>query len=93
MNKRTVHFCARGQVQGVGYRAFVETNASQLDVDGWVRKRRNGSVEAVFQGKPDDVAALIERCRKGPAAALVTCVDVCEVNDDVGMGFNVLPTA
>ena len=52
MKKLTVHFCAQGQVQGVGYRAFVESNASQLAVDGWVRNRRNGSVEAVFGVDP-----------------------------------------
>ena len=93
MKKRTVHFCAHGGVQGVGYRAFVESNASQLSIDGWVRNRRNGSVEAVFRGSSDDVAELIERCRQGPAGASVTGVDVREVNDDVGRGFDVLPTA
>jgi acylphosphatase len=93
MKKLTVHFCAQGQVQGVGYRAFVESNASQFGIDGWVRNRRNGSVEAVFRGRPDDVAALIERCRQGPAGAGVTGVDVREVNDDVGRGFVVLSTA
>jgi acylphosphatase len=93
MKKVTVHICADGGVQGVGYRAFVESNASQLSIDGWVRNRRDGSVEAVFRGSPDDVAELIERCRQGPAAALVTGIDVCEVHDDVGMGFVVLPTA
>ena len=93
MKKRTVHFCAQGQVQGVGYRAFVESNASQLNIDGWVRNRRNGSVEAVFRGSSDDVAELIERCRQGPAGASVTGIDVCEVNEDMGMGFVVLPTA
>ena len=92
LKKRTVHFRAQGQVQGVGYRAFVELNAFQLGIDGWVRNLRDGSVEAVFQGSPKDVAKLIERCRQGPTAALTTDVEVREVDDEVGCGFVVLPT-
>jgi acylphosphatase len=76
--KTTVRIRAEGQVQGVGYRAFVELNATQLNIDGWVRNRRDGSVEALFQGDPESVAKLIERCRRGPTGALVTKFEVTE---------------
>jgi acylphosphatase len=69
------HVIIRGQVQGVGYRAWVEDTALIRGLDGWVRNRRDGSVEAVFAGAADDVAAMIHACRKGPAAASVQGID------------------
>ena len=52
--RRAVHVVITGRVQGVGFRAFVEREAEALRLDGWVRNRRDGTVEAVFAG---------ERCR------------------------------
>jgi acylphosphatase len=91
--KTTVRIRAEGQVQAVGYRAFVELNATQLNIDGWVRNRRDGSVEALFQGDPESVAKLIERCRRGPTGTLVTKFEVTEEEDAEAMrGFVVSPT-
>ena len=56
----------RGYVQGVGFRAFVEHAALKRGVEGWVRNRRDGSVEAVLAGPSETVAAIIEACRRGP---------------------------
>jgi acylphosphatase len=89
---RTVHFCARGRVQGVGFRAFVESSASRLAVEGWVRNRRDETVEGVLKGRPDDIAILIEQLRQGPPGASVASVDVHDVDDDVGKGFAIRPT-
>jgi acylphosphatase len=69
------HVVVRGRVQGVGYRAFVEDEARQRRLRGWVRNRRDGSVEAVFSGPRDDVEAVIEACRRGPFAARVSDLD------------------
>jgi acylphosphatase len=66
---RQVTVC--GRVQGVGFRAFVEYQAMKLDLEGWVRNRRDGSVEALFAGPEAVVAAMIELCRQGPSAAHV----------------------
>ena len=61
------HVVFRGRVQGVGFRAFVEQQAMEFGVEGWVRNRRDGvSVEAVFAGVAETVATVIEACRKGP---------------------------
>lgn len=65
------HVTVRGRVQGVGYRAWVADTAAQLGLEGWVRNRRDGSVEAVFAGDEQTVPAMILRCRRGPPMAHV----------------------
>ena len=89
----------RGRVQGVGFRAWVADTALARGLAGWVRNRRDGSVEAVFIGAIDAVNAMIESCRQGPLAARVTSVEVTDAsNSDLdrrhpGQRFSVLPTA
>jgi acylphosphatase len=68
------HVVVRGRVQGVGYRAFVEDEALRRELEGWVRNRRDGTVEAVFSGAEDVVTAIIAACRRGPPAAWVEAV-------------------
>lgn len=90
--KRTVRLRIEGRVQGVGYRMFVERNAAALDLDGWVRNRRDGGVEAVVSGASDAVDEIIARCRTGPSAAHVDRVEVLPEDEAVAPGFNVRPT-
>ena len=93
------HVVARGRVQGVGYRAFVEEEALRRGLEGWVRNRRDGTVEAVFTGADATVATIIEACRRGPPAALVEAVDAQEGDMRLleqrrpGERFSVLRTA
>jgi acylphosphatase len=92
------HVIVRGRVQGVGYRAFVERRAHEQDLEGWVRNRRDGGVEAVFAGAPAAVEAVIEACRRGPRHAQVEAVDVADGGPDLlrqrapGERFSVLST-
>jgi acylphosphatase len=72
------HVVVRGRVQAVGFRAFVQDAAEERYVEGWVRNRRDGSVEAVFGGREDAVEAIIEQCRTGPPGAAVDAMDVEE---------------
>jgi acylphosphatase len=73
------HVRVRGRVQGVGFRAFVEDAVALHGIEGWVRNRRDGSVEAVFAGAPDAVRAVVEACRRGPGGgAWVEAVDESE---------------
>jgi acylphosphatase len=65
----------RGRVQGVGYRDAAVQAACALGVRGWVRNRRDGSVEALAQGAPDAVERFVAWCRRGPPLARV---------DDIG---------
>jgi acylphosphatase len=72
------HVLFRGRVQGVGFRAFVEDEAARAGVEGWVRNRRDGTVEAVFAGDAKAVDDTIGACRKGCYAARVDGVDMRE---------------
>jgi acylphosphatase len=93
------HVVARGRVQGVGYRAFVEEEALRRGLEGWVRNRRDGTVEAVFSGPDHEVEAIVLACRQGPRGARVDAVDITEGGGDLvrlrrrGERFSVLSTA
>lgn len=92
------HVVVRGRVQGVGYRAWLHQTASALGLKGWVRNRRDGSVEAVFAGPDDVVFEMITRCERGPALARVETVTPSAADADAlslrveGEAFSVLPT-
>jgi acylphosphatase len=90
---RSVRVRIEGRVQGVGFRAFVERSARARDLDGWVRNRRDGGVEAVFAGAADAVDAVVESCRRGPPAARVAFVKVLDETDPIARGFEVRATA
>lgn len=83
----------KGRVQGVFFRAWTEEQAEELGIRGWVRNRRDGSVEALFQGAEPVVRHMIERCHEGPAHARVEAIDEEVVDEDPGPGFRSLPTA
>ena len=99
MNNSIRHVVMRGRVQGVGFRAFVEVEALRHGLEGWVRNRHDGSVEAVFAGPPDLVQAMLEACRRGPSHARVDALDEQDGGEDHlklrrrGELFSVLPTA
>src|SRR3954468_7891521 len=92
------HVVIRGRVQGVGYRAWVADEAASRNLEGWVRNRRDGGVEALFAGPADAVAAMIAACRHGPSMARVDNVQQEDANSDAlnlrqaGEPFSVLPT-
>ena len=86
------HLIISGRVQGVGYRASMIDEARRLGVTGWVRNRRDGTVEAIVDGDPDAVAALVAWARRGPPGARVTDVAVGETGGTFG-DFDWLPTA
>jgi acylphosphatase len=62
-------------VQGVGYRAWTEYSAEGRGLHGWVRNRRDGSVEAIFAGSENEVRAMIDDCRKGPPGSRVDAIE------------------
>ena len=92
------HVIFRGRVQGVGFRAFVEDEAARYSVEGWVRNRKDGTVEAVFAGEAKAVDDTVAACRRGSYAARVDGIDVREGRADElalrgdGGKFAVLPT-
>lgn len=93
MNKvRTVHVRVEGCVQGVFYRAWTESTARDLHVKGWVRNRKDGSVEMMLQGAPEAIATMLDRCHHGPPDANVAHISVSDKADDHLQTFQVLPT-
>ncbi|XP_022977761.1 uncharacterized protein LOC111477968 [Cucurbita maxima] len=90
---KTVRVVIKGRVQGVFYRDWTVENAKELGLKGWVRNRRDGSVEALFSGRPESVTEMEQRCRRGPPTAMVTGFQVFPSSDDPGPGFERLRTA
>jgi acylphosphatase len=86
----------RGRVQGVGFRDALRTEALRLGVSGWVRNRRDGSVEAVLRGDDDAVDLLIAWARGGPRLAQVGALEEHAIEsslDHAYRGFERWPTA
>ena len=78
-----------GRVQGVFFRDSTEREASGRGLAGWVRNRDDGAVEAVFEGSPGDVCALVDFCESGPGAADVERVETTEEKPEGLSGFEV----
>ena len=89
---RSVRVRIEGRVQGVGYRAWVERQALDLGLTGWVRNRRDGGVEASFTGPDAAVGEIVQRCGVGPRSAEVAMVKVLDEDAGAGSGFEVRPT-
>ena len=93
MERIARHLTISGRVQGVWYRAWTTQTAEELGLSGWVRNRREGSVEAVVAGPRDAVETMIERCKDGPPHAVVDEVTAEPTAEpDIG-GFEQRPTA
>lgn len=96
---RYARLIIHGRVHGVGFRAFVEREAIDRKIAGWVRNRRDGSVETVIAGDEITLDEMIEACGRGPAVARVDWVDIEDASaEDLrqrepGELFSVLTTA
>jgi acylphosphatase len=96
--RKLVHLIVKGKVQGVGYRAFVELQAELLDLEGWVRNRRDGTVEVVAAGDSHKIEKFIKECSKGPPASRVAAIHESEATEEMltmrnaGEKFSFLPT-
>ena len=89
--RRAVVVRIEGNVQGVGFRNWTQRLAAQLGLAGWVRNRRDGSVEALFCGAGPAVDEAVERCRAGPRSAKVTGVVANGTEPPALSGFDILP--
>ena len=75
---RRVRVVVFGRVQGVAFRAGTRRTAQSLNLSGWVKNLPDGRVEAAFQGRDEDVTAMVDWCRRGPAFALVERLETLE---------------
>lgn len=85
------HLRISGRVQGVGFRYSMADEAERLGVRGWVRNRHDGTVEAVVDGEPGALEAIVSWARRGPRGAHVTNVQVEEIDGDFRR-FELRPT-
>ena len=78
MAETACHVIISGRVQGVWFRGWTRQQASSLGLTGWVRNRRDGTVEAIFQGDAADIDAMLNACWQGPPAASVADIRVAD---------------
>jgi acylphosphatase len=78
------HLIISGRVQGVGFRYAMLATAERLGVTGWVRNRRDGTVESVIQGDAGAVERMIAWAQHGPASAVVAEVKVSDGEGEFG---------
>ncbi|HWL04055.1 MAG TPA: acylphosphatase [Xanthobacteraceae bacterium] len=90
----SVHLTIRGRVQGVGYREWLRRQAVAQGLCGWVRNRRDGTVEAELTGPAEAIDRVAATCRQGPALAEVHAVEAaaCAAAEPVAAGFEIRPT-
>jgi acylphosphatase len=74
--KKTLHLVIHGRVQGVFFRNSMQREAQSLAVTGWVRNRSDGKVEAIVQGEPNAVDAMVRWAQRGPERASVERVEI-----------------
>jgi acylphosphatase len=93
---RTSHVLIHGRVQGVSFRAWTQHQAELHGLKGWVRNRRDGTVEAVFSGPGNLVEVMLKACQKGPAGSWVEKVEILDPGDpefDPSARFEIRGTA
>jgi acylphosphatase len=88
-SQHTLHLVIYGRVQGVFFRQSMQREAQYQAVAGWVRNRSDGAVEAVVQGEPAAVDAIVRWARRGPERAHVERVEISEGDGDYS-GFEVI---
>ena len=75
---RTLHVLIHGRVQGVSFRAWTQHQAELHGLKGWVRNRRDGTVEAVFSGPGNLVDVMLKACHEGPSGSRVERVETLD---------------
>jgi len=88
----TLRLRIEGSVQGVGYRFFVVDAARKLGLDGWIRNRSDGSVEALVSGPTKQVESFVAICMRGPPGARVSNVDMHAADAPLERGFRTRAT-
>ena len=88
----SLRVCVQGFVQGVGFRDFLRMAAMRNKLDGWVRNRSDGSVEALVSGPTKAVEAFVGAATQGPRGARVSAVDLHNSEPPPAKGFDLLPT-
>ncbi len=91
-DRKAIFLRIQGRVQGVWFRAWMKEEADKRGVQGWVRNRTNGTIEAMMVGPADQVEELLEACNSGPPLARVDKVDTQPATGVVPRGFETRAT-
>lgn len=91
MIDKSVKAIIQGRVQGVGYRDWASRQARAMGLNGYVRNRRDGSVELVVVGSIESIEHMLNLCRQGPRLAEVQDIEIAD-SSWTGTSFDVLPT-
>ncbi|KAG0558647.1 hypothetical protein KC19_10G043300 [Ceratodon purpureus] len=86
----SVHVIITGKVQGVHFLPWAREQAKHMTINGWIRYVKDGSIEAVFSGKPASVDRMLDRCKTGPGYAKVTEIVADACDPPPGAGFQQL---
>ena len=90
VQRKRVRVLVSGDVQGVGFRWWTRDAAGGLGLDGWVRNRSDGRVEAVFEGSPEAVDRAVAWCGTGPRWATVSALEVLDEPPEGVNGFTIV---
>ena len=88
----TLRLRIEGFVQAVGYRHFAITEATKLGLDGWIRNRSDGTVEAIASGSTNAVEAFVQACMRGPTGSRVANVELAKADPPTEKGFRRRPS-
>jgi len=88
----TLRLRIEGFVQAVGYRHFAITEATKLSLDGWIRNRSDGTVEAVVSGPTKAIELFVQACMRGPAGSRVDNVELAPAEAPAEKGFRRRPS-
>ena len=84
------HLVISGKVQGVGFRYWIQNLAINNNINGWVKNRSSGGVEALIIGQEKEVQKLIKQCKIGPSSATIQNIQINDYNQDyLEKGFNI----
>jgi acylphosphatase len=84
------HLVISGKVQGVGFRYWIQNLAINNNINGWVKNRSSGDVEALIIGQEKEVQKLIKQCKIGPSSATIQNIQINDYNQDcLEKGFNI----
>jgi acylphosphatase len=86
------HLIISGQVQNIGYRDWLTETARKIGLAGWVRNRRDGTVEALIAGETDAVEEVVRACRRGPRMAIVSEINETLAEPPSSREFTKRPT-
>ncbi len=84
---QTIHVIVEGKVQGVCFRDYTNRQARQLNLTGWVRNRRDGTVEAILRGDEGDVAAMLDWLKQGSPMSRVDKIRTSDVTSEEDLHY------